>query len=527
VGVAVPLSVASSLLIVASFPPFDLGFLAWFALSPLFCALRTLRERGPLARGGVGFLFGFLNVLTVYYYGTRMAEVQHVKCLLIVFIAALPYLAFGVLYRTACRERGAWDVLLVPALWVALEYARSNAFFLAWPWTLLGHSQHRCLPVIQVADLTGVYGISFLLVSANQALSRLPDLLRGRRDRVLSGGRGGPGYAAAIRFLAVAVAVVPVFSYGWHRLGAPEGGRRLRVALVQPNILTRNEMSLAEQGEHLRKYAALTREAAREKPDLVVWPASSLPAPITFLNVRIAIRQVAVESGAYLLVGGAGLEKDRPTQERNTVHANSEFLLSPTGRFEASYHKILLLPFNEYLPLEGTIRWPSWVTGLKWSFVPGKQFTLFQVRGTRFGAPICWENFFPDFFRRFVAAGADFMVTVTNESSFGEGSPAPYRQTLAMNVFRAVENRVAIARAAPTGISAFISPAGEVVGEVRDARGNALFVPGVLVRDIPLSGEKTFYTLHGDVFAYGAIAAAVLAVLATWIFDHSASKTKG
>jgi apolipoprotein N-acyltransferase len=96
-----------------------------------------------------------------------------------------------------------------------------------------------------------------------------------------------------------------------------------------------------------------------------------------------------------------------------------------------------------------------------------------------------------------------------------------------MNVFRAVENRVAIARAAPTGISAFISPAGEVVGEVRDARGNALFVPGVLVRDIPLAREKTFYTLHGDVFAYGAIAFAVLAVLATWISDHSASETKG
>jgi apolipoprotein N-acyltransferase len=143
---------------------------------------------------------------------------------------------------------------------------------------------------------------------------------------------------------------------------------------------------------------------------------------------------------------------------------------------------------------------------MKDSFVPGTEYTLFQIRGGVFGSPICWENTFPDLFRRFVRDGAQFMVSVTNEGFFGY-TAAPH-QTLAMNVFRAVENRVAIARAATTGVSAFISPKGEVVERVTDGQGRDLFVSGVLVRDVPLSDTKTLYTLYGDVFAHAMIAVA-------------------
>jgi apolipoprotein N-acyltransferase len=140
---------------------------------------------------------------------------------------------------------------------------------------------------------------------------------------------------------------------------------------------------------------------------------------------------------------------------------------------------------------------------LKQSFIAGEEFVLFEVASARFGTPICWENMFPGLFRRFVRDGAHFMVSVTNEAFMGS-TAAPY-QSLAINVFRAVENRVGIARAGATGVSAFISPDGEIVDRVRDGTGQDLFVSGLLVADMPLSTNKTFYTSFGDVFTYAAI----------------------
>lgn len=119
---------------------------------------------------------------------------------------------------------------------------------------------------------------------------------------------------------------------------------------------------------------------------------------------------------------------------------------------------------------------------------------------------------FPDLFRQFVKDGANLMVSVTNEGFFGTVS-APYYQSLAINVFRAVENRVAIARAATTGVSCVIHPNGEIVERITDGNGKDVSVSGFLVRDIPLSDGKAFYTIYGDVFVYVAIGIAVLTVL--------------
>jgi apolipoprotein N-acyltransferase len=289
--------------------------------------------------------------------------------------------------------------------------------------------------------------------------------------------------------------------YGWQHLAAPQSDKRIRVALVQANVLARAGMNPLEQLEHMGAYQQLTREAAKSRPDLIVWPASSLPAAISASRVvKVTLEELARETGTYLLVGGAGYDKVKPRKERFLPYSNSEFLISPSGRVEAQYNKIRLLPFNEYPPLSGIITWPSWITTVKESFLGGESYTLFKVGAAKFGTPICWENAFPEFFRRFVMEGANLMVSVTNEGFFGR-SAAPY-QTLAMNVFRAVENRVAVVRSAPTGISAFISPHGEIIERVHDSQGKDLFVAGYLVRDVPLSNNKTFYTLYGDIFVY-------------------------
>jgi apolipoprotein N-acyltransferase len=142
------------------------------------------------------------------------------------------------------------------------------------------------------------------------------------------------------------------------------------------------------------------------------------------------------------------------------------------------------------------------------------------VNTVKFGTPICWENMFPDLFRRFVKNGADFMVSATSDAFLGR-TAGPY-QTLAMTAFRSVENRVAIARSATTGVSAFINPDGEIVERIKDSDGKDLFVSGFLIKDIPLSSKKTFYTVYGDIFAYVLIGITVLSIMAS-IIAHRAS----
>jgi apolipoprotein N-acyltransferase len=281
--------------------------------------------------------------------------------------------------------------------------------------------------------------------------------------------------------------------------------------MIQANVVTKNRMTLPEQKEHLNAYRQLSMKAAEKSPEIIIWPGSSLPARITSTIIRQTVQQIARETGAYLLVGGAGVEKFSSQKEDRVSFSNSEFLYAPTGRVKKKYNKIRLVPFDEYLPLQDKIAWPGWITSLNFSFMRGEEYTLFEVNGAKFGTPICWENLFSDLFRRFVKAGAHFMVNVTNEGYTGRTS-APY-QTLAMAVFRAVENRVPVLRAATTGVSAYISPNGEIVERIEDSNGNDLFVSGILVRDVSLHNAKTFYTKYGDIFAFVCIGLVVVSLL--------------
>ncbi len=502
-------TIASSALASLAFPPFELSFLGWCGLAPFLLALR---QRGSAAAAQLGFLFGVLFCLGTFSWAQDLPSVSLSSFLVMFVIFCMYFLVFGVLYRIIASTTGSWIIIGCPALWVSLEYARSNLSFLSMPWNLLAHSQYQFLPVIQIADLTGVYGVSFLMVMVNQLLSEVADLLTKHplswKNRI---GRFSEMGGVANTVL-VAVAVGLSLGYGWYKLSLTPSQEHLRVALVQANILVRDKMPIAEQAEHMRIYERMTREAVREGPKLVVWPSSCLPAPIASSRlVRYSLARLARETGCYLVVGGAGHEKFGQRKEGYLPYSNSEFLIAPSGQLAGQYDKVKLIAFNEYLPLQGIVTWPEWITTLKESFAPGEKYTLFEVSGAKFGTPICWENMFPEVFRRFVKEGAKLMVSVTNEGFFGR-TPAPY-QSVATNVFRAVENRVSVVRSAPTGISAFIDPDGRIVERVRDGNGNDLFVPGVLVRDVPLANKRTFYTVHGDVFAYFAMAIAAFMVI--------------
>lgn len=504
--------VTSGLLVAASFPRLDLSIIAWFGLAPF---LYALRHTGSLAAAGLGFIFGYFYGLGTFYWLPLTEDVSFPRFLLLILPTfSLYYLSFGLLYRLIRPTTGSWIIVAAPALWVAMEYARANLFFLSMPWNLLAHSQYRYLPVIQIADITGVYGISFLIVMVNQYLSQVFELF-------FKEGKWAPSYGFRkiftknwiVSFIMIVVVIAFTFIYGWQKSVLPGSEESLRVALIQANVLTRNNMDIADQKKHLAAYTKLTNEVSSSKPDLIIWPASSLPAPISSSLIRKTVRKLARETGTYLLVGGAGVEKFKPRKKGQLPYSNSEFLFGPTGRIKTQYNKIRLVPFDEYLPLQDTITWPRWITKRSESFIPGKAYTLFQVSGAKFGTPICWESMFSDLFRHFVMRGANFMVNVTNEGYTGRTS-APY-QTLATTVFRAVENRVAIVRVAPTGVSCYISPNGKIVERISDSKGNDLFVSGTLIRDVPLYNSKTFYTLHGDIFAFAAIGVVILCILAS------------
>jgi apolipoprotein N-acyltransferase len=491
------LPVVSALLATLSLPSFDLGFLGWIALAPLLFALR---QRGLAFSAGIGGVFGYAFGVGTFFWITSIPELNAMRFALLMAVFSLYYLVFGFLYAVAARFTGSWIILCAPAIGTALEYARCNFSFFAFPWNLLAHSQHLTLPVIQIADMTGMYGVTFLLFMVNQIASQLADLPAHRKWHWRA--QGG----------AVAVLLAATLTYGWYRLNeTPKSDERLRVSLVQANVTSRNGMTVDDQMKHLDVYAGLTRAVAMEKPDLIVWPSSSLPGPISFWMIRLYVSDLAHTLGIPLVVGGAGGDKFAPARDGLLPYSNSEFLISPSGGLQGQYNKIRLTPFSEQVPFQGVVQWPRWITTLEKSFVPGDSYTLFGLSNARFGTPICWENNYPDVFRRFVLDGANFMVSVTNESVFGP-TAGPH-QTFAMVVFRAVENRVAVARAATTGVSAFIDAQGRIVSRVTDGYGGDLFVRGTLTWDVPLSQEKTFYTRHGDVFAQGLCLAAVLMLL--------------
>jgi len=253
----------------------------------------------------------------------------------------------------------------------------------------------------------------------------------------------------------------------------------------------------------VQKYADLTKQAAQDQPTLIVWPEAATPG-LLLKNLRLLDKTMTLirEVNAHFIVGSSENPKFiKGSSLKPENIGNTALFFSPKGKFLGQYLKIHLVPFGEYIPFEGTVPWPHFIVPeeKKTYEIPGKEFTLFRLEGAKFGVLICWEIVFPELFRQFVKNGADFMLNITNEGWFGE-TAAPY-QLAAVSVFRAVENRISLARAANTGVSCFIDPYGRTTGRVQNGNKD-IFVEGYLTQEIRLTQEKTLYTQYGDIFVY-------------------------
>ncbi|WP_041263011.1 apolipoprotein N-acyltransferase [Citrifermentans bemidjiense] len=475
------LALLSGGMLALAFPEPGISALAWIAFVPLFLAAAG-------ASPGEGFRLGFtagcaayagilywLNIVMTTYGKLPLAASVALYLALAGYLALYPGIVVWLTRR--CESKRIGLMLSFPFLWVAGELVRSY-LLTGFPWANLGYSQYRTLPLIQISDLTGVYGVSFLVAFANVVFYRIWVSMRHRERYPVTG------------LLALLVLIAATMGYGVIALSRPEKGELQRVLMVQGNIRQEQKWDPAFQQSTVATYERLTRKGAQSPGTLVVWPESALPF---FLQSEpryaARVKALAAELKSYLLTGSPAYD-----QEGEKVrYLNSAFLISPAGVVAGRSDKLHLVPFGEYVPLASLLPFVNKLVEGIGDFSPGKGATPLKTGNGKIGVLVCFEGIFPEVARAYVENGATMLVNITNDAWFGRSS-APY-QHLSMTVFRAVENRVPLVRAANTGISSVIDSKGHIRGMT------PLFEEATLSGEVRMGTGGTFYSRYGDIFA--------------------------
>ena len=491
----VGLAALTGLLLTISFPSWnpswDGSYFAFIGLIPVFFACETWnvhRKQSIKQTFFLGFVAGLIYFAgTLYWVTISMHQYGNLPWAASVFLMLLlsAYLAVYVgCFTTLISFSQKSFLAMAPLTWTALEYLRGH-LLTGFPWNALGYSQYRNLPLIQIADMASVYGVSALIVFVNAAIFVIARTAWDKK-----------ALAKFPVFILTSVIAVTLI-YGYYRLSLPTGnGMPISVAVIQGNIDQAIKWTPEARDKTIETYERLSMPFSH-RADLVVWPEAALP--VFFQNEPLYQRRLAdlTQKGAFSLLFGS--PAFQATSSGQISLFNSAYLLSPSLSSPPlfRYDKMHLVPFGEYVPLKSALFFvDKMVTGIG-EFVPGKQATVMAIPSAKIGAAICFEVIFPEMVRQFVQNGADVMVTITNDAWFGRSS-APY-QHFSMVVFRAIENRVPFARAANTGISGFINSHGEIL------QSGALFTEEARLENISPGFQKTVYTMYGDFFAIFAI----------------------
>jgi apolipoprotein N-acyltransferase len=394
---------------------------------------------------------------------------------------ALWFGVFGILCGTL--ESTPAMIFRMPVAWTAVEYLRSIGPF-GFAWGLLGHTQYETLGLIQIASVTGVYGLSFVLATLNGMLAAIPGELRARSRR----------HVPILLLPLLLLAVVWLWGGAVSRVKRGPGDPTIRLALLQVCFSQMDKWDDAMFERVKARTYAMSAEAAEGGVDLIVWPETALPVAINrwpTLEMELAGR--IREWDTPVLVGTMMDHGGRDEADiRNTV-----ILYRPgtaSWRDAARYEKVHLVPWGEYVPFRSIMPFVDRLVTQEGGggLTPGEGAVVIPLDGVRIGVPICFESAVADLVRQFPAAGANLLINVTNDAWFRESSAQD--QHAIQSVFRAVENGRAVARAANTGRTCWISPAGEIVDKI------PLYEQGMLVADVPLRSVLTFYTRFGDLF---------------------------
>ncbi|MEP6937892.1 MAG: apolipoprotein N-acyltransferase [Chthoniobacterales bacterium] len=527
-------AIATGLLCTGCFAPFDQWWLCWIALTPLIAAVwfsgrrakrRWLRDLLLGYIAGVAFFWSVFSwlitvtfpglVLVGLYMGIyfafwswlcgrlrpadpkKIAKSKPAKALMLQRkrhpLATSPWLH---------SSRNLALALVLAAAWVTQEMLR-GVVFSGWGWNTLGHALHGQWPLIQIAEITGVGGLSFLVALVNViAVTSVRRFILEAQVGVTR-----PHYDFTLTLLAV----VAVMAYGLRAVQVVhEPSTPLRVTAVQANIPREQKFSpqfaqgIFDQFSRLSDYAL----RSQAQPDLLVWPESSMPAPVLQDQASYDfVMNFSASAKADLLLGA--IDED----EKNVY--NAALLISEAGKRVQLYRKVHLVPFGEYVPGRHTLPFLAQVVGdqVPDDFGFGKDFTVFRLTNTKVAvAPlICFEDTIGELTRQFVLRGANLLANVTNDGWFQRSAGS--RQHLENAVFRCVETRRPMVRAANTGVTCFINEFGRITQVLLDNSGSQ-FTEGILSSEvaIPTAGKLTFYVRHGELFTYACATVTLIVI---------------
>ena len=500
------LAALSGLLLTGAFPKIGMDWLAWFALVPLLAAIANL---SPKKSFRFGFIAGLIHYLSLLYWVVPVMRTYGYLPLylsifiLILFAAILAFfpavfsMVLAIIGRTPLRF-----LITAPLLWVTLEYIRTF-IFTGFPWSLLGHSQYLRLSLIQIADLFGAYGVSFLIALSNTALFLVLTQITRHTWQHQPVTKRSLVAATAL----FAIAFLFTWIYGGWRIKSTDAliavSPTVPIAVIQGNIDQGVKWDPAFQAASIKTHSRLSFEAKKENPELIVWPESATPFYLFYdkeptQKVIESIQQADTD----FLIGSPSFVRN----QGNIEYYNSAYLVQPGSKNIQKYDKAHLVPYGEYVPFKRWLPFLGKIVAQVGDFRPGEPGkTLPWKKGASVGIQICYEIIFPGLSREMVRNNAVLLINITNDAWFGTTS-GPY-QHFSMTVFRSVENRRTLVRAANTGISGFIDPVGRILASTQ------LLEEAAVTRTVPLIRHRTIYTRFGDLLALACLAGTIFVIL--------------
>lgn len=473
-----------SFLLSLAFYPEHFGFLAWFALARPLMILSSLRGRS--AFNAAYFFSFFFNLFSLYW----VAMVTLPGMLSAVVIVSFYYTAILMTFHRVYRIRPLYGFVVLPFLWVGMEYFRTLSQF-AFPWSDLGYTQAYYLYLIQIVSVTSVHGLSFLIVSVNVLLWQVLRKALSPERRITS-------------FLSAGAVVLLAAAYGWIVTPKYPTPGSIDVALLQGSVPLEVKWARDNAWHSFNLYDSLAQSVADSAVKLYIWPETAVPCYLSHDGgCRQIIGNIVRRTGGSHLVGslGAGLV------DGEQRYFNSCYQFDPMGRMQRRYDKVRLVPFSEQVPYQDYLPFmkkkflQKYLTFIEshdvqwWSdFRPGDSLVLFEVNDMHYAVLICFESTFPEYMRKAIRDGADFAVGITNDTWFGRSVGVHMHSRIFLT--RAVENRCWCARVANSGLTYIV----DGYGRIRE-KLDLYEVAAIRGRLKPISGFS-FFTRHGDLIGF-------------------------
>ncbi len=546
-------ALTSGLFLALSFPDANISCLAFIALTPLLVSIQSMTDKESFYAGFITGMSYFLTLIywivpTIHVYGgLNIILASCVLILLCLYLALYPAIFTFALKKFDQTINSYYIPILAALLWVGLEYIRTYAFT-GFSWGALGYSQFRNINLIQISDLTGVYGVSFLIVLVNASLAlfwinyrHVADLDSHDTINLRPHKKNKTNNNLFLHIKSKKQYIIPAFYtillvgsayvYGGRQINLIDSqikkAQKTKITIIQGNIKQDLKWSDEFKLKTVEKYIQLSKSQIKNQPDLVIWPETALPFYYGLEQVLSnQVNQCIQLSKTNFLVGSPAFEQDG----KNIKFYNRTYMLDKFANIKGIWDKHHLIPFGEYVPFGNYLNFLGKITAQAGNFSPGEQSFIplefnantleetldLQVSPNQKNAPdlkvtrktgvlICFEILFPSIASEFVKNGADLLTTITNDAWFGYSSAA--MQHFSIAVFRAVENHRTMARAANTGISGFIDPKGKITTTT------PLFTDKAVTSQVSVLTSISFYTKYGDVFAMGSI----LAILAIYM----------